>query len=71
MQSMPSYYQQQQQAYQTQSPYQNGPPSSVLNNGAMVPHSNGLPPMQHPGLTDQPPVTQAPKRKQVKNACSK
>jgi hypothetical protein len=30
--------------------------------------------MQHPGLTDQtqnPPSTQAPKRKQVKNACSK
>ncbi|KAI8886646.1 hypothetical protein K501DRAFT_177150 [Backusella circina FSU 941] len=76
MQSMPPYYQQQAGGYQTQSPYQTpgAPASNVLNNGpAMLNHPNGLPPMQHPGLADQTqnsPSTQAPKRKQVKNACT-
>ncbi|KAI9259197.1 hypothetical protein EDC94DRAFT_612647 [Helicostylum pulchrum] len=83
MQSMPYY--QQQQGYQTQAPYQNpgAPASNVLNNGPsisgpMMNHPNGLPPMQHPGIiatTDQSQSVvvggqQAPKRKQVKNACT-
>ncbi|KAI8075913.1 uncharacterized protein B0P05DRAFT_472537 [Gilbertella persicaria] len=74
MQSIPYY--QQQQGYQPQ-PYQPQPPAApnVLNNGpALLNHPNGLPPMQHPGIPDQSQVaagTQpAPKRKQVKNACT-
>jgi hypothetical protein len=76
MQSMPYY--QQQQGYQPQAPYQAQPQApNVLNNGPMMSHPNGLPPMQHPGITDQSQQAvaagsqQAPKRKQVKNACSK
>jgi hypothetical protein len=64
MQSMPYY---QQQGYQT--PYQN----TVLNNAPMLTHPNGLPPMQ-PGMSDSvtnAPTNSSPKRKQVKNACSK
>lgn len=76
MQSMPYY---QQQGYPTQTPYQTSgaPTSNVLNNGGpMLSHPNGLPPMQHPGIistTDQSGAVtqQPPKRKQVKNACSK
>lgn len=69
-------YYQQQQGYQTQTPYQTtgAPTPNVLNNGPMLNHPNGLPPMQHPGIiaTDQSQAAvQAPKRKQVKNACSK
>ena len=74
MQSMPYY--QQGQGYQQPTPYQTGQPNpNVLNNGpSMLSHPNGLPPMQHPGIPDQSQVAvvgqQAPKRKQVKNACS-
>lgn len=75
MQSIPYY--QQGQGYQTQSPYQNpgAPNTNVLNNGpSMMNHPNGLPPMQHPGIPDPSQVAvggqQAPKRKQVKNACT-
>ncbi|KAG2203977.1 hypothetical protein INT46_007460 [Mucor plumbeus] len=75
MQSMPYY--QQQQGYQPQAPYQAQPQApNVLNNGPMMSHPNGLPPMQHPGITDQSQQAvaagsqQAPKRKQVKNACT-
>ncbi|KAG0769126.1 hypothetical protein G6F29_002846 [Rhizopus arrhizus] len=68
MQSMPYY----QQGYQA--PYQN----TVLNNAPMLTHPNGLPPMQHAGIPEQMAAaaaaaagsTQAPKRKQVKNACT-
>lgn len=81
MQSMPYY--QQQQGYQTQQPYQNtgAPNPNVLNNGPSISgplmnHPNGLPPMQHAGImttTDQnnTVAVATPKRKQVKNACSK
>lgn len=72
---MPYY---QQQGYQPQAPYQAQPQApNVLNNGPMMTHPNGLPPMQHPGIPDQSQQAvaagsqQAPKRKQVKNACSK
>lgn len=74
MQSLPPYYQQQ-QGYQPQ-PYQPQPPApNVLNNGpSLLNHPNGLPPMQHPGIPDQSQVPTggqpAPKRKQVKNACT-
>lgn len=74
MQSMPYY---QQQGYQPQAPYQTQPQApNVLNNGPMMTHPNGLPPMQHPGIPDPSQTVaagsqQAPKRKQVKNACSK
>jgi hypothetical protein len=81
MQSIP-YYQQQQ--YQPQAPYQTQG-TNVLNNGPSMmnqpPHGlgqppHGLPPMQHPGIPDPSQVQingpqQPPKRKQVKNACSK
>lgn len=68
MQSMPYY--QQQQGYQPQYP----PQVNVLNGAPpMMGHPNGLPPMQH--MPDQSqlgaPTQQPPKRKQVKNACSK
>ncbi|KAK4521387.1 uncharacterized protein ATC70_012002 [Mucor velutinosus] len=74
MQSMPYY--QQQQGYQPQAPYQAQPQApNVLNNGPMMTHPNGLPPMQHPGIPDPSQAVatgsqQAPKRKQVKNACT-
>ncbi|KAI8975546.1 hypothetical protein BDF20DRAFT_879273 [Mycotypha africana] len=82
MQSMPYY--QQQQGYQPQAPYPSQaapapappPPHSLLNGAPLLNHPNGLPPMQHPGIPDQsqmgppPAQAQAPKRKQVKNACT-
>ncbi|KAI8097737.1 uncharacterized protein BX664DRAFT_327148 [Halteromyces radiatus] len=61
MQSMP-YYQQGYQAPQ----YPTSGPHPVMTNGPpMMPHPNGLPPMQHHDPTAQPS-----KRKQVKNACT-
>ena len=78
MQSM-SYYQ---QGYQTNGSYSNNGspvPSSVLSNAGappMMTHNNGMSPLPHQALGDTTTTTatqsqQPPKRKQVKNACSK
>ncbi|CEP19208.1 hypothetical protein [Parasitella parasitica] len=75
MQSMPYY--QQQQGYQPQVSYPAQPQGpTVLNNPPILGHPSGLPPMQHPGIPDHSQqvmvvgAQQAPKRKQVKNACT-